>query len=353
MALTGIPGTGVKSTFTAISGHVEEGGLASSSSGQGRIVVLKVPDPRLDLISEQYNPRKIVPATVELAEYPGAIGGPSTDARALAKAREADALVLVIRTFESSVAPHLAGSVDGKRDLDLLTSEMVLSDLSIVEGRLDRLSRSVKRKDNEEDLAEQAVLLRLKSSLEEGFPVRDADLTSDEQRRIRSFGFLSEKPVLLILNIGESQIGQEAELVSGFKALGFEVETLCASLEAELAQLEDAERKEFMGDFGLTELAAPKVLAAAYRMMSVRTFFTYGEDECRAWNVKVGDNAVDAAARIHTDLARGFIRAEVFSFEDFREHRELKNIKAAGRFRLEGKEYVVQDGDLIIIRHSS
>ena len=354
LALTGLPSSGVKTIYSAISGHAEAGGIQSGASGQTRLSVLKVPDPRLDLLAEIFKPRKVVPASVELAEFPGLFGGAKLESQSVAKAREADALALVLRCFESDVAPHPAGSVDPGRDLGNFFSEMVLADLAVAEGRLKRLASSVKRRDNEDDLAEHALLTRVREMLEGGQGLRQGQLQlAQEHKRLRGFGFLTAKPVLLILNIGESQLGEEEDLAASFQGRAEQVEALCGSLESELAQLDEEEQAEFMSDFGVEELAAPRVLAAAYRTLDLRTFLTYGEDEARAWNVRAGQTALAAAGKIHTDLARGFIRAEVIAWQDFEQHREIKAVKAAGKFRLEGKEYVVQEGDLIIIRHSS
>lgn len=352
LALIGFPLSGVKTIYSALTGHAESAGAFSSAPGMTRRSVLKVPDERLDLLTSLFQPKKKVSATVELVEFPGLFGGKTVDPQAIAKAREADALVLVLRGFESDVAPHPAGSVDIHRDLQALMAEIVLADLPIIESRLERLVRNVRIKKDEAEAAELKVLERLKQTLEEGGSVREVELAADDRRRIQGFGFLSQKPLLLIANIGEARLGEEEEIVRPFQSRGFETQALCGVLEAELAQLEEEERREFMKDFGLEQLAAPRVLAAAYRVLETRTFFTYGEDECRAWNVRVGDTAVDAAGKIHSDLARGFIRAEVIGFEDFRAHPDIKEVKAAGRFRLEGREYVVQEGDLIIIRHS-
>lgn len=352
LALIGIPSSGVKTIYSAITGHAESGGGFRPSSALNRLAVLKVPDPRLDLLTDVFKPKKKVAATVELTEFPGLLGGSKTDPQAVAKAREADALALVLRCFSSDMAPHPKDSVDPRRDLDDLEAEMVLSDLSVAESRLERLSGSVKTKANDDDLAEHAVLNRVRQQLEEGLPVRRLDLSEEERKRIRGFGFLTAKPRMLILNIGESQLGEEDSIAAPFVEQGWVAEALCGSLEAELAQLEETERGEFMSDFGLDELAAPRVLSAAYQALEIRTFYTYGDDECRAWTVRVGDTAVDAAGKIHSDLAKGFIRAEVVGWQDFQEHPSIKEVKAAGKFRLEGKDYRVQEGDLIIIRHS-
>jgi len=352
LALTGMPSTGVKTVFSAVTGYTEEGD-ARSRPGQARVVVVRIPDKRLDLISSVFRPKKTVPATVELTEYPGLFGGGGMDNSLVGKIREADALVLVLRAFESSVSPHSAGSVDPERDFEQLCSDFVLADLAVLEPRVERIERSLARMRHEEEEAELDVLLRCRELLEAGRGVRDAELSDDDRKRIHNYCFLTEKPLILILNIGEDQLGQEDELAAPFRDKGLEVRALCGSLEAELPQLDEADRAEFMKDFGLEELAAPKVLSAAYHRLETVTFFTFTGDECRAWQLRRGENAVAAAGKVHTDLARGFIRAEVAAFEDFKEHGGIKEVKAAGKLRLEGRDYVVQEGDMLLIRHNA
>lgn len=351
LALVGLPGTGVKTIFSAVTGFAEAAGAFSAAAGQHRLAVLKVPDERLQRIAQVYKPKKTTPATVEIAEYPG-LFGQKIDSRLLAKVREADALGLVIRSFSSMTAPHLQGSVDAQRDLRFLLSEMLLSDLGIVENRLERLSASIQKRKNEEEETERDLLVRCKELLDSGQRLSELSLAPGEGKRIRGFGFLTRKPLIILLNIGDSQLGQEQELLAPFESQGWEARAICADIEAELARMSAEERAEFMEDLGIEQLAAPVVLAAAYRILDAVTFFTYSEEECRAWTVRAGETAVDAAGKIHTDLARGFIRAEVVGFADFQEHGDVKGAKAAGKFRLEGKDYVVQEGDLILIRHS-
>jgi len=352
LALTGIPLTGVKTVFSAVTGHTEEAGT-HSRPGQARVVVVRIPDERLDLISRVFTPKKTVPATVELTEYPGLFGAGSVDPSLVGKIREADALVLVLRTFESRANPHPFGSVDPERDLERLYSDFALADLAVLEPRVKRIEKSLARARHEDEEAELEVLLRCRELLEAGRGVRDAELSADDRKRIQNYCFLTEKPLILILNIGEDQLGQEAERAAPFQDRGLEVRALCGSLEAELPQLDEADRAEFMADFGLEELAAPRILSAAYRTLEIVTFFTFTGDECRAWQLRRGENAVAAAGKVHTDLARGFIRAEVIAFEDFKEHGGIKEVKAAGKLRLEGRDYVVQEGDMLQIRHNA
>lgn len=351
LALVGLPSAGVKTVFNAITSWADAAAPQTAGPGHGRIAVLKVPDPRLEVISRTYRPKKTTPATVELIESPGLFGD-QIDPRSLARVREADALVLVLRAFENMSVPHLEGTVDARRDLARILGEMLLNDLSIVENRLQRLQSSLQKRKNEADLLEREILETCRSLLEEERRLSQLDLPPGQDKVLRGFGFLTRKEMLILLNIGDSQIGEEKALAADFPE-EFPVSTLCADIEAELAGMEETEREEFMRELGIGELAAPQVLRTAYRLLRVVTFFTYGDDECRAWRVREGETAVDAAAAIHTDLARGFIRAEVVSFEDFEKLGGIKQAKAAGRFRLEGKDYPVADGDLIIIRHSS
>ena len=353
LALVGLPAAGVKTVFNAITSWADSAAPQSTSGGQNRIAVVKVPDPRLDRISSAFSPRKTTPGTVELIESPGLFGD-KIEARSLARVREADALVVVLRVFENLSVPHLDETIDPARDLDRILSEMLLSDLAIVENRLERLKVSLQKRKSDEELLERDILLRCLKLLNQDQRLSELDLPPTQEKVLRGFGFLTQKEMLVLLNIGDNQIGQEEELSAG---LGIDYEkctcTLCADIEAELATMEAEEREEFMRELAIQELAAPQVLRAAYRLLKIVTFFTYGEDECRAWQVRQGQTAVDAAGQIHSDLARGFIRAEVVSFPDFDRLGGIKEAKAAGRFRLEGKEYPVVDGDMIIIRHSS
>ncbi|MFQ5740804.1 MAG: DUF933 domain-containing protein [Acidobacteriota bacterium] len=351
LALIGLPGAGVKTLFSAITGLAESVGSFAASPGQSRVAVVKVADERLQQISRVYLPKKTTTAAVEIAEFPG-LFGQRTDGRRVGVARNSDALVLALRSFPSETVPHFQGSVDPVRDLDTLITELVIADLSVVETRLRRLRISLKKRPNEEEKAEREVLDRCRQALDQGLVLRQLELSAVDQKRIRGFGFLTRKPLMLLLNIGDSQLGEEEKLTAPFRAQGYPTRALCADIEAELAQMESRDREEFMADLGIRQLAAPLVLGAAYQTLDLVTFYTYGPDECRAWTVHRGDTAVDAAAKIHTDIARGFIRAEVVGFEDFRQCGDIKTAKSRGRFRLEGKDYVVQDGDLIIIRHS-
>ncbi len=351
LALVGLPAAGVKTLFSAITESVDTAGGGAATTRGVRLAVIQVPDPRLELISRVHQSRKTTPATVEMVELPG-LFGQSVDSALLARTREADAVGIVLRAFPSMTVPHLKGTVDPERDLRDILAEMLLSDLAIAESRVARLEAGLSKRKDEEEEQELAVLRLCLQALADGEKLDELDLAPEQERRIRGFGFLTRKPRIVFLNIGDNQLGQEAELSRPFQEAGHQVQALSAGIEAELASLDPADRQVFMEEFGIDQLAAPIVVTAAYRILDVVTFFTYSEQESRAWRVRRGQTAVDAAAKIHTDLARGFIRAEVVGFADFEEFQDLKEIKARGKLRLEGKDYVVQEGDLILIRHS-
>ncbi len=351
VSLVGLPGAGVKTAFSAITGLSISGEVRAQSFGAHRISVLKVPDPRLEFLATVVQPAKTVPVAIQIIEFPG-LFGEHPDGRSLARCREADALAFVLRSFESSTLPHSRGSVDSARDLQILEEEVLLADLEIVETRLVKLETArQKRKDPDEE-QETQVLSHCRERLESGRPLRGMKFTTWEDRRLRGFGFLSRKPALVLLNIGEEQIERQQSLSEPFLENGYSARAICADIESELARLSDSDRLELMKDFGIEELAAPVVVQAIFQALDLVTFYTYRGDECRAWTIYRGQTAIDAAARVHTDLATGFIRAEVIGFEDFQVLGELKSARAAGKLRLEGRDYPVRDGDLIQIRHS-
>ena len=351
LTLVGLPGAGVRTVFSALAGITKSARAFGETGKGGRIVVLKVPDPRLKRISQVFRPKKTTPSTVEIVEIPGLFGR-QVNSRGLAKAREADSLVLVVRAFRRRSILHLKGSIDPERDRDLLFSELLLADQVMVTGRIDRLRGSLRKRGNPQEIIELELLRRCLEVLDEGHPLSRMHFSADQRKRVRGFGFLTLKPLIVLLNIGEDQLKEELPLPTRWKQDRLQVCGFCAGIEAELGAMAPEDRDEFMAEFGILELAAPKVLRAVYRTLEVVTFYTYSENECRAWTIKAGDSAITAAAKIHTDLADGFIRAEVVSYGDFDRHGDLKAAKAAGRFRLEGRDYQVADGDLVLVRHS-
>jgi len=259
----------------------------------------------------------------------------------------ADALLVVVRAFEDAGVPHPKESVDPARDLADVRFDLMLRDLAVVERRVERLERLVKLKKDPAEAAEFALLGRIREMLEESRPVRAMDMSEDEARSVKGFGFLSAKPLLVVVNVGEDQLG-EADAFS--KLNGETPVVLAARLEEELAQLPDAERAEFLADYALESSALDKVVQAAFSLLDLRCFFTVSEEEVRAWPVRAGTVALHAAGTIHSDMERGFIRAEVISFPDFMAAGSLSAARDKGTLRLEGKDYVVKDGDIFHVR---
>jgi len=306
-----------------------------------------VPDERVEFLAGILHPGKTTHASLEFVDIGGLFTGAKPDPDSVAAMRQADALVKVVRAFESEAVPHRRGSVDPKRDLAEIDGDLFVTDLDIIERRIETLHHSVRHPTpkQEEEKAELALLERCRAQLDTVGALDRLDLRDEERKALRGYTFLTQKPAVVVVNIGEAQIGQEVPLAP--PAL-----PLCADMEKELLALEPEERKPFMEDLGLAELGAPRVVAAALQALDLITFFTSNEKELRAWLLPRGATAVEAAGKVHTDLARGFIRAEVVGTEDLRQFGSLKDVKAHGKFRLEGKDYVVQDGDVLQIRFS-
>jgi GTP-binding protein YchF len=330
------------------------------------IGAVKVPDPRLDRLAELFKPKKIVHADVTYVDLPappasseGHVGTEELPADHLARLRDSDALLHVVRAFDDPSHPHVEGSVDPQRDLERLDLEFTMSDLAMTERRLERLKTSGRHgteAERESNQREEVVLRRLKEALEAGSPIRDVELDPDEEKAIRGFRFLTQKPVLVLLNVGEGDLGGAGELVASISA-GYPhqhalVDSLSARIEMELGELEPDQAAVFMEELGIAESSLDRVIALSYQLLGLISFLTAGPDEVRAWPIPDGSNAVDAAGAIHTDLARGFIRAETVAYEDLVELGSMADARKAGRLRSEGKTYRVKDGDVIEILFS-
>jgi ribosome-binding ATPase len=364
IAIVGLAGAGKTTVFNTLTrGHAETGGFGGMQLNVG---VVKVPDERLDRLAAIFKPRKIVQADVTYADLPappasseGRVGTEELPAEHLARLRDADALLHVVRAFEDPSAPHPDGSVDPWRDLERLDLEFVLADLSVTERRLERLRATGRHgtpAEREANEREEAILARLHGGLVAGAPIRDVALEPDEEKALRGFRFLSQKPVLVLLNVGEGDIAREAEIVAGIAdryghrhAL---VEALSARIEMELGELEPDDAGVFMEELGLHGSSLDRVIGLSYRLLGLISFLTAGPDEVRAWPIPSGSTAVDAAGAIHTDLARGFIRAETVAYEDLLELGSMAEARKHGRLRSEGKTYIVKDGDVLEILFS-
>lgn len=358
--LIGFPSSGKTALFQLLTSARE----APRTGGrqEAHVGVSRVPDERLDRLTALFNPKKHTPATVEFADMGGAAGA-RTGAAALldvAPFRNADALLHVVRMFRDPAVPHAAGSIDPARDVRTMEEEVILADLGVVERRLERLERDLKKSSAAADLKkEQEILLRCRGLLEEGKPLRTLDLPPEDARRLRGFQFLSAKPLLIVLNLDEADLAQSdnavalagiSEYVQGANTRAVPI---CAKIELEIAQLDPADAAAFLADLGLRESGLDRVIRASYELLGYISFFTVGEDENRAWSIPRGTNAQNAGGEIHTDIQRGFIRAEVVRYEHLLARGTLAACRDHGELRLEGKEYIVLDGDVINFRHAT
>jgi len=364
IAIVGLAGSGKTTVFNTLTrGHAETGGFGGMTLNVG---VVKVPDERLDRLAEIFKPKKIVQADVTYVDLPapppsseGRIGTEELPAEHLARLRDSDALLHVVRAFESASVPHPDGNVDPAQDLERLDLEFMLADLAMVDRRLDRLASSGRHgttAEREANEREEVVLRLLKTELEAGRPIRDIELDGDASKAIRGFRFLTEKPVLVLLNIGEDDIASAADRVAAIRA-GYVhqqamVDALSAKIEMELGELQPDEAAAFMEELGIIESGLGRVITLSYQLLGLISFLTAGPDEVRAWPIPDGSLAVDAAGAIHTDLAKGFIRAETVSYEDLLSLRSMSEARKAGRLRSEGRTYRVRDGDVLEILFS-
>ncbi len=363
IAIVGLAGAGKTTVFNTLTrGHAETGGYGGMQLNVG---VVKVPDARLDRLAEIFHPRKVVQADVTYVDLPapppssdGRIGTEELPAEHLARLRDAEALLHVIRAWDDPAIPHPAGSVNPARDLEQLDLEFTLADLAVVDRRLERLrtGRHGTPAEREANDREEGSSLGSRPRSRPGAPIRDVDLDMDDEKSIRGFRFLTQKPVLVLLNVGEADLPRAAALAADVAA-GYDhrhalVDALSAKIEMELGELEPDEAGAFMDELGLTESSLDRVIHLSYRLLGLISFLTAGPDEVRAWPVPDGSTAVDAAGAIHTDLAKGFIRAETVAYDDLLELGSMADAKKAGRLRSEGKTYRVRDGDVVEILFS-
>jgi hypothetical protein len=358
-ALIGFASSGKSTLFQLMTSAKE----APRGKGDVSVGISRVPDRRLDVLTGMYTPRKRVPATVEFTDL---IAPARTGAQALvdvAGYKNADALVHVVRAFRNPAVPHPSGAVDPARDAQAMEDELILADLGVAERRLERLEKEIKKLHTAELKLERDLVQRCRGALEEGRPLRALELTGDDLKRLRGFQFLSAKPLLLVINLEESDvaaIGASVEKAAGHTGLtafltraATRAVALCATIELEIAQLEPGEASAFLGDLGLSDSGLDRVIRATYDLLGYVSFFTVGEDECRAWSIARGTHAQAAAGEIHSDIQRGFIRAEVVPYEMLAARGSMTACREHGEVRLEGKEYVVQDGDIINFRFAT
>jgi GTP-binding protein YchF len=326
---------------------------------EAHLGVAKVPDDRLDRLAALYNPKKLIHASVEYADVAALSKEALNETAFAANLRNVDALAHVVRTFENDSIAHV-GPIDPLRDIRNIDFDLIFNDLTQVEKRLERVAKDLKKMKSAEIEREHDLLLRAKAHLETERPLREMEMTPEDKKRVRGFMFLSEKPILYVLNIGESPaLGKDLEdavakygIAEAASRPNTGALAVCAKVEAELAEMSDEDAAEFLSSYGLTESGLVRLIRKSYELLGLISFFTVGEDECRAWTIERGSKAVNAAGAIHTDLEHHFIRAETIHWDQLLEAGSEAEARARGTLRLEGKEYIVKDGDVMHIRHS-
>ncbi len=353
VGIMGLAASGKTSLFALLTGLDPK--TAGGRRDATQIGIAKVPDPRLETLSEMYQPKKTTPATIRFADVPGIPDEHRGDTSLnMPELRTADALMVVLRTFQSEAVAHPSGSIDPLRDLEHIEEEFILQDQMVVEKRLERLRKDIQKRRDPELERERDLLEACLKVLEAGQPLRNESFDANASKKLRGFTFLSLKPMLVVVNVGEDEVASDP-----FTAPGWEVWTsrsglaftrVCATLETELAELDDDDATVFMEDLGLEDRALDRIIGESYALLGLISFFTVGEDECRAWSILDGTEALEAAGQIHSDIQRGFIRAEVVPEEELLEVGSLSGCRQKGTLRLEGKTYKVLDGDIVHFR---
>jgi GTP-binding protein YchF len=351
--IIGLPQVGKTTLFRILTkAHIDP----AKGGQETRVGVAKVPEPRLAQLATLYNPKKITYATVQYVD----LGGMQKERmrESLASLREVDTIAHVIRVFDDPSVPHAEGTIDPLRDATNLELELIFSDLEQIEKRLERLEKDLKKKADKNFELERTVLLKCKAHLESERPLRELDLTAEERKPIGGFLFLSQRPMLFVLNLGDEEASQLDTAVDRHKLGALQgrpntaVVAVCGRLEAELAEMDDKEAVELLASYGLKEPGLNRLIRATYDLMGLTSFFTAGDPEVRAWTIHKGTNAVKAAGAIHSDIEKGFIRAEVVRWDDLLAAGSLGAARERAQVRLEGKDYPVQEGDVILFRHS-
>lgn len=355
IGIVGLPYAGKRTIFSTLLKHksMDQAG-ARQAAERG---VVKVPDERLNKLTTMFNPKKQVNTTIEYVKVAGLEedGGQSQGltSKFLNNLKNVDALMVIIRDFENEFYPHPMNRVDPPADIEYINGEFLISDLMVVEKRVEKLDKMVMKTQNEQDKRELAVMHRLKEQLDMEKPLRELDFSENESDILKTYQFITLKPIVYVINIAENKIAESAQIeaeLSRFKTPQCSIITLSAEIEKEISELSEEDSTIFMEDLGIKEPALSKLIRASYELLGLISFFTVGDDECRSWTIRKGNNAQKAAGVIHSDLEKGFIRAETASYDDLMTNGSLAACKDKGVLRLEGKEYLVKDGDILNIR---
>ncbi|NJL93994.1 MAG: redox-regulated ATPase YchF [Anaerolineae bacterium] len=356
LGIIGLPNSGKTTLFNALTGNRRETGAVSSGKLEVFNGAVSVPDERVDKLSAMYQPKKTIYASVTFSDFGGVDKGFSEGGLAgqfKNEMAQVDGFVHVVRAFEDDGIPHPYVSIDPKRDVEIVDGEFILSDLIAVEKRLERLQEEIRRAkkvDVDKINEEVAFMERLKAALENETPLRGMDMSEEEEKQIRGFGFFSQKPLLIVFNMGEAV--RAPEDIMAYTHRHSRLVSLQGKIEEEISQLDTADQEVFLEEYGISEPSYKRVIRLSYELLGVQSFFTVGKDEVRAWTIPVGATAPEAASVIHTDLQKGFVRAEVTPYQDLLALGSEAAVKDAGKMRLEGKTYIVQDGDIMHIRSS-
>lgn len=356
--IVGLPNVGKSTLFNAITKQEILAANYPFATIEPNVGTVIVPDKRMEVLEKMYEPNRTLPTTFEFTDIAGLVKGASTGEglgnKFLSHIRETNAIVEVVRCFDDNNIIHVDGKINPVDDVEVINIELILADLEIINNRINKIAKKAQSSKNKDDINEYELLKKLKDTLEKNIPIRKLELSEDDNKIIASFNLITAKPIIYVANVDEDSLTKENEYVEALKEYASkedsQVLVICAKVESDLAELEEDDKKELLNDLGIEESGLSKLIKATYSLLGLKTYFTVGKDEVKAWTFKDGMKAPACAGLIHTDFEKGFIRAEVMSYEDLVECGNEQKVKEAGKMHLEGKEYIMQDGDICHFR---